>query len=202
MFEPLTNRAAAAAETIEPEKVFVAQKWMIEKANLAAKPIITATQMLESMIKAPRPTRAEASDVANAVLDGTDAVMLSGETANGLFPLHAVEFMSRACCEAERYFDYAGFYKLLKSQLSTPIAMEESIALEAVKLTHELQSVDLIVLRTDTGKIAHIVSKYHPRVPVLAGCLSTETVYSLLTTRGVTGLALTGLEPEKPQDSQ
>jgi pyruvate kinase len=163
---------------IAPEKVFLAQKWMIEKANLAAKPVITATQMLESMIKAPRPTRAEASDVANACLDGTDAVMLSGETANGAYPLNAISIMARCCCEAERTFLYKRYYDEMKRISKHPVEVAEQVAAEAVGLAIDLKA-DLVIIMTDTGNIARLVSKYRPPCPILACCVNMQVIKSL-----------------------
>jgi pyruvate kinase len=171
---------------IPPEKVFIAQKWMIEKCNLVGKPVVTATQMLESMIKAPRPTRAEAGDVANAVLDGTDCVMLSGESANGDYPLNAVTIMAKICVEAEKMTDYRRVYNDLRLFTPGPLSTAESVASAAVSTVLDL-NIDLIIVLTDTGKIARYVAKYRPPVPILACSVSLPVVKQLNTSRGVIG---------------
>lgn len=161
---------------IPPEKVFIAQKWMIEKANLSAKPVVTATQMLESMIKAPRPTRAEASDVANAVIDGTDAVMLSGESANGDYPINAVTIMSKICVEAEKTLNYKLLFQDIKMYTPTPVNTTESVASAVCSAVLDQKDIQLICLLTETGKLARLVSKYRPEVKILAASSRDQTV--------------------------
>eukprot|EP00274_Cyanoptyche_gloeocystis_P006550 CAMPEP_0196663976 /NCGR_PEP_ID=MMETSP1086-20130531/55002_1 /TAXON_ID=77921 /ORGANISM="Cyanoptyche gloeocystis , Strain SAG4.97" /LENGTH=510 /DNA_ID=CAMNT_0042000013 /DNA_START=83 /DNA_END=1615 /DNA_ORIENTATION=- len=151
---------------IPPEKVFLAQKMMIQKCNMAGKPVITATQMLESMIKNPRPTRAECTDVANAVFDGTDCVMLSGETASGDYPLQAIDMQHRICMEAERAVDYYSMYLALRDQTPRPLAVGEAVASCAVSSALDLGAAVIVVL-TWTGRSARLISKYCPPVPIL-----------------------------------
>lgn len=170
---------------ISPEKVFLAQKLMITKCNLQGKPIITATQMLESMTKNPRPTRAEVTDVANAVLDGTDCVMLSGETASGNFPVQALTIMSKICLEAEACIDYKRLYLSIISVVETPVSVQEAIARSAVE-TAESTDAALILALTETGYTARLVAKYKPHVTILALSASESTVRCLNVHRGVT----------------
>jgi pyruvate kinase len=150
-----------------PEQVPVVQKQLIEACNDAGKPVITATQMLDSMIRNPRPTRAEASDVANAIIDGTDAVMLSGETASGSFPIESVQMMARIAEAAEasgRHGDHtndARWYVKHDPDVATAIS---SAACAIVQLL----SVRGIVAFTKSGWTAQLVSRGRPRVPIFA----------------------------------
>ncbi|GLT83797.1 hypothetical protein SLE2022_020680 [Rubroshorea leprosula] len=149
------------------EKIFLAQKMMIQKANILGKPIVTATQMLESMIKSPRPTRAEATDVANAVLDGTDCVMLSGETAAGAYPELAVQTMARICLEAEDFINYGDLFKRIMETAPMPMSPLESLASSVVRTASTIKAAMILVL-TRKGFTAKLVSKYRASVPVLA----------------------------------
>ncbi|KAG8498189.1 hypothetical protein CXB51_007126 [Gossypium anomalum] len=152
---------------IPVEKIFLAQKMMIYKCNLAGKPVVTATQMLESMIKSPRPTRAEATDVANAVLDGTDCVMLSGESAAGAYPELAVKIMARICIEAESSLDYGAIFKEMIRSTPLPMSPLESLASSAVRTANKAKA-KLIVVLTRGGTTAKLVAKYRPAVPILS----------------------------------
>jgi len=167
------------------ERVVLAQKMMIAKCNLAGKPCITATQMLETMIYNPRPTRAEATDVANAVIDGTDCVMLSGETAKGDYPIQAVERMANICLTTEETIDYPSLYNSLRNAILSSkqkISTAETIASSAVKTALELDAKFIISL-TETGNTARLVSKYSPHTPQLVITQHKQTARQLNVTK-------------------
>lgn len=167
---------------IPPEDVPLVQKDMIHKCNTAGKPVITATQMLDSMQRNPRPTRAEASDVANAIFDGTDAIMLSGETAAGLYPLEAVKTMSNIATKAETGLDH----KLILdnrskfSDVTITDAISQSVTHSAMNL-----SVSAIITPTESGHTARMISKYRPKAPIVAITFDERTNRRLALIWGV-----------------
>ncbi len=164
---------------LAPEKVPAAQKAIIRRARSLGKPVITATQMLESMTHSPRPTRAEASDVANAVLDGTDAVMLSAETAVGQYPVQTVQAMDRIIREAE------GIHTQDERVAIESDSDTEAVCAAAVHLAEELSAAALTAL-TRSGHTAKILSAYRPSVPILAFLVNNEGLARQLTLwRGV-----------------
>lgn len=167
---------------IPPEKVFLAQKMMIQRCIAAGKPVITATQMLESMTANPRPTRAEASDVANAVLEGTDAVMLSGETAGGSFPLEAVEIMAKICVEAEHYIDPVAEFKRTQ-RLTKKMDTNDSVCLAAVFAAIEIKA-KLIIVVTDRGESACKLARFRPPMQIMAVSTSQATINQSGVVRG------------------
>lgn len=167
---------------IPAEEVPLVQKELIRKCNALGKPVITATQMLDSMQRNPRPTRAEASDVANAIFDGTDAIMLSGETAAGTYPVEAVQTMHNIASRAETALHYREILtnrsKLIGK--SVPDAIGQSVAHTALNL-----DVKAIIAPTESGHTALMISKYRPKAPIVAVTSSESTSRKLALAWGV-----------------
>ena len=161
-----------------PEKVPLIQKRIIARCNVLGLPVITATQMLESMITNPRPTRAEVNDVSNAILDGTDAVMLSAETASGAYPIEAVEMMVRIACETE-----AGDTTAHQPQCQR-LSQEHAVSHAARALSEEA-SVKAIVVLTRSGNSARLISRDRPRPPIFAYTPSERVYHQLALWWGV-----------------
>jgi pyruvate kinase len=154
------------------EQVPRAQKMIISRTNAAAKPVITATQMLRSMVENPRPTRAEVTDVANAILDGTDAIMLSEETAVGRFPVKAVEVMTRVAAQTEPEFDFTGWTQKFKT--GHVVDFEAAVALAAVEMANNIGAAAIITC-TKSGSTTRVVARHRPWQPLLALTPETRT---------------------------
>lgn len=167
------------------DQVPVLQKEIIARCNAAGKPVITATQMLESMLASPRPTRAEVSDVANAVLDGTDAVMLSGETAVGRYPREAVAVMAQVVLQAEAAFDHHGY--LERSRVTPCESITEAIAEATCSLAEDL-CAQAIVTPTASGHTARRVARHRPEAPVVAVTADAAVQRQLALSWGVSPL--------------
>ncbi len=177
-----------------PEEVPVIQKTIIRKCNLAGLPVITATQMLESMIQNPRPTRAEAGDVANAILDGTSAVMLSGETAAGAYPLRAVQIMKRIIMHTEASVEYQ---RLVLDQrlnredieLKRKMSTTEAVGVATRELAMEIKAA-YIACFTHSGGSARLISKFRPGVPIIAFSPVKQTTQQLALSWGITPILI------------
>ena len=158
------------------EEVPGLQKHIIQACVMTGKPVITATQMLDSMMKNPRPTRAETTDVANAIYDGTSAIMLSGETAAGLYPVEAVQTMARIALKAEADIDYARRFAV--ANYDTRCDITAAISHATVTSSHDLQASAIITV-TKSGGTARMISRYRPDCPIVA-CATSPTVYHQL----------------------
>ena len=164
------------------EEVPALQKMMIWECNEASKPVVTATQMLESMIQYPRPTRAEVSDVANAIYDSSSAVMLSGETAVGKYPIETVAMMKRVIQETELDFDFRDYYDEHVSLAFSSVAT--SVASAAVQTAYTTEAQAIFVF-TSTGVTARLISRFRPEMPVIALTPNEKTYFQLALEWGV-----------------
>ena len=166
---------------IKTEAVPVVQKKIIIKSERVGKPVIVATQMLDSMIDSPRPTRAETSDVANAIIDGVDAVMLSGETAIGNYPAQSVDMMCRIGEQAESMLDW---HALLRKKIDWPVGTSEAISYATTRLSLSLEA-KAIITPTQSGQTARQVSRFRPKAPIIAVSPNREGVRRLMLFWGV-----------------
>ena len=167
---------------IPAEEVPLVQKSLIKKCNQVGKPVITATQMLDSMQRNPRPTRAEASDVANAIMDGTDAIMLSGETAAGLYPIESVRTMDKIATRTEASLNYRAIVSARSREKEAN--MTEAIS-QAVAYTSINLNVKAVLAPTESGNTAKMIAKYRPGVPIIAVTGSEKTAQILTLVWGV-----------------
>ncbi|MGH7823683.1 MAG: pyruvate kinase [Candidatus Binatia bacterium] len=172
---------------IAPESIPAMQKMMIRKANHLGKPVITATQMLRSMVQNPRPTRAEVADIANAVLDGTDALMLSEETAAGDYPVEAVKTMAKVAQETERILEPRYQFAGLKG------SVPEAISLAAISLARDLH-VKAFLIPTSSGSTARMIARYRPPHPIIAISPEAQTIKLLCLVWGVYPVPVPGFQ--------
>lgn len=168
---------------VPAEDVPLIQKEIIRKCNAAGKVVITATQMLDSMQKNPRPTRAEVSDVSNAIMDGSDAVMLSGESAAGKYPEEAVETMAKIAAKTEEGLDYSRFYK--QAVKTSKKDASEAICMSVAEIAYEFNAAAIVAF-TMTGFTAQKMSRYRPQCPILAATTNEDVMRKLALSWGVT----------------
>jgi len=174
---------------VQAEKVPLYQKKIIKACNEAGKPVITATQMLDSMVRNPRPTRAETSDVANAIIDGTDAVMLSAETASGDYPVEAVETMNRIARDVET----AGFWRTRENRMTATPSIAQAVAESACRAATSL-SAKAIAVFTQSGSTAALISRFRPHIPIIAFTRSREIQSRLAINWGVVAIGIDVME--------
>ncbi|MCE5196894.1 MAG: pyruvate kinase [Negativicutes bacterium] len=172
---------------VPSEQVPIAQKEMIRLCNQKAIPVITATQMLDSMIRNPRPTRAEASDIANAILDGTDAIMLSGETASGKYPLESVQTMARIAEKTESAWPMKLNWQ--NNRLTTEVSVTDAISHAVCQSANDLKA-DAIITATSSGSTARNVAKYRPQARIIAVTSHEATANQLCLVWGITPLVV------------
>ena len=176
---------------LPPEEIPLTQKMLIKKSNEAGKPVITATQMLDSMIRNPRPTRAEVTDIANSILDGTDAIMLSGETAAGKYPIDAVKTMATIAERTEKDLDYSR--NVSRVAYKDEVTVANAISHASCTTAYELGAA-AIITPTQSGSTARMVSKFRPEAPIIAATFDERVRRKLCLSFGVHSVLINGVD--------